>query len=91
MCHRAWLLPSFTESANAGQVFILALRLLESGGGAAWLLPNLSSASPALYYLQILMPELASLRIAVMEEGNRFLGQRIIPVNALSSGKEWAS
>lgn len=37
------------------------------------------------------MPELASLRIAVMEEGNKFLGHRIIPINALHSGKEWTS
>ncbi|XP_019581054.2 1-phosphatidylinositol 4,5-bisphosphate phosphodiesterase beta-2 [Rhinolophus sinicus] len=35
---------------------------------------------------KILMPELASLRVAVMEEGNKFLGQRIIPINALNSG-----
>ncbi|XP_047396999.1 1-phosphatidylinositol 4,5-bisphosphate phosphodiesterase beta-2 isoform X4 [Sciurus carolinensis] len=35
---------------------------------------------------KILMPELASLRVAVMEEGNKFLGHRIIPINALNSG-----
>lgn len=34
------------------------------------------------------MPELASLRVAVMEEGNKFLGHRIIPINALNSGKD---
>lgn len=34
------------------------------------------------------MPELASLRVAVMEEGGKFLGHRIIPINALNSGKE---
>lgn len=34
------------------------------------------------------MPELASLRIAVMEESGKFLGHRIIPINALHSGKE---
>lgn len=33
------------------------------------------------------MPELASLRVAVMEEGNKFLGHRIIPINTLNSGK----
>lgn len=32
------------------------------------------------------MPELASLRVAVMEEGNKFLGHRIIPISALNSG-----
>jgi hypothetical protein len=37
------------------------------------------------------MPELASLRVAVMEESNRFLGHRIIPINALNSGKEKGS
>nr|XP_023423239.1 1-phosphatidylinositol 4,5-bisphosphate phosphodiesterase beta-2 isoform X6 [Cavia porcellus] len=35
---------------------------------------------------KILVPELASLRVAVMEEGNKFLGHRIIPINALNSG-----
>ncbi|KAK1338921.1 hypothetical protein QTO34_019589 [Cnephaeus nilssonii] len=35
---------------------------------------------------KILMPELASLRVAVMEEGSKFLGHRIIPINALNSG-----
>ncbi|XP_019500399.1 PREDICTED: LOW QUALITY PROTEIN: 1-phosphatidylinositol 4,5-bisphosphate phosphodiesterase beta-2 [Hipposideros armiger] len=35
---------------------------------------------------KILMPELASLRVAVMEEGNKFLGQRIIPISALNCG-----
>lgn len=34
------------------------------------------------------MPELASLRVAVMEEGNKFLGHRIIPISALNSGKD---
>lgn len=60
-------------------------------GGAAWLPRVHSSAFPVLTSLQILMPELASLRIAVMEEGNKFLGHRIIPINALHSGKERAS
>lgn len=44
-------------------------------------------ACPVLNSLQILMPELASLRVAVMEEGNKFLGHRIIPISALNSGK----
>ncbi|XP_007938700.1 1-phosphatidylinositol 4,5-bisphosphate phosphodiesterase beta-2 [Orycteropus afer afer] len=35
---------------------------------------------------KIMMPELASLRVAVMEENNKFLGHRIIPINALNSG-----
>ncbi|XP_068961836.1 1-phosphatidylinositol 4,5-bisphosphate phosphodiesterase beta-2 [Petaurus breviceps papuanus] len=35
---------------------------------------------------KIMMPELASLRIAVLEEGGKFIGHRIIPVHALQSG-----
>ncbi|KAM6203151.1 1-phosphatidylinositol 4,5-bisphosphate phosphodiesterase beta-2 [Rhynchocyon petersi] len=35
---------------------------------------------------KIMMPELASLRVAVMEENSKFLGHRIIPINALNSG-----
>ncbi|KAM9201792.1 1-phosphatidylinositol 4,5-bisphosphate phosphodiesterase beta-2 isoform 4-T4 [Dugong dugon] len=35
---------------------------------------------------KIMMPELASLRVTVMEENSKFLGHRIIPVNALNSG-----
>lgn len=50
--------------------------------------PLPSPACPILNSPQILMPELASLRVAVMEEGNKFLGHRIIPVNALNSGKD---
>ncbi|XP_064148267.1 1-phosphatidylinositol 4,5-bisphosphate phosphodiesterase beta-2 isoform X3 [Loxodonta africana] len=34
---------------------------------------------------KIMIPELASLRVAVMEENNKFLGHRIIPINALNS------
>ncbi|KAL7992465.1 hypothetical protein Chor_016721 [Crotalus horridus] len=34
----------------------------------------------------ILMPELASLRIVVLEEGGKFIGHRIIPVTAVCSG-----
>ncbi|XP_051000336.1 1-phosphatidylinositol 4,5-bisphosphate phosphodiesterase beta-2 [Acomys russatus] len=53
--------------------------------------PTANSINPVwkedpFVFEKILMPELASLRIAVMEEGGRFLGHRIIPVNALSSG-----
>ncbi|XP_075386861.1 1-phosphatidylinositol 4,5-bisphosphate phosphodiesterase beta-2 isoform X2 [Tenrec ecaudatus] len=35
---------------------------------------------------KIMMPELASLRVAVMEENSKFLGHRILPINALNSG-----
>nr|XP_020042309.1 1-phosphatidylinositol 4,5-bisphosphate phosphodiesterase beta-2 [Castor canadensis] len=53
--------------------------------------PNTNSINPVwkeepFVFEKILMPELASLRVAVMEESNRFLGHRIIPINALNSG-----
>ncbi|XP_036042323.1 1-phosphatidylinositol 4,5-bisphosphate phosphodiesterase beta-2 isoform X3 [Onychomys torridus] len=53
--------------------------------------PTTNSINPVwkeepFVFEKILIPELASLRIAVMEEGNRFLGHRIIPINALHSG-----
>uniref|UniRef100_A0A4X1UQP1 1-phosphatidylinositol 4,5-bisphosphate phosphodiesterase n=1 Tax=Sus scrofa TaxID=9823 RepID=A0A4X1UQP1_PIG len=53
--------------------------------------PSTNSINPVwkeepFVFEKILMPELASLRVAVMEEGNKFLGHRIIPVNALNSG-----
>lgn len=53
--------------------------------------PNTNSINPVwkeepFVFEKILMPELASLRVAVLEEGNKFLGHRIIPVNALKSG-----
>ncbi|VFV23290.1 1-phosphatidylinositol--bisphosphate [Lynx pardinus] len=55
--------------------------------------PSANSINPVwkeepFVFEKILMPELASLRVAVMEEGNRFLGHRIIPINALNSGKD---
>uniref|UniRef100_A0A8C6QG01 1-phosphatidylinositol 4,5-bisphosphate phosphodiesterase n=1 Tax=Nannospalax galili TaxID=1026970 RepID=A0A8C6QG01_NANGA len=53
--------------------------------------PTTNSINPVwkeepFVFEKILMPELASLRVAVMEEGNKFLGHRIIPINALNSG-----
>lgn len=53
--------------------------------------PNANSINPVwkeepFVFEKILMPELASLRVAVMEEGGKFLGHRIIPINALNSG-----
>lgn len=39
-----------------------------------------------LCHEQILLPELASLRLVVHEESGKFLGHRIIPVDALLSG-----
>uniref|UniRef100_A0A2I3GNY6 Phosphoinositide phospholipase C n=1 Tax=Nomascus leucogenys TaxID=61853 RepID=A0A2I3GNY6_NOMLE len=53
--------------------------------------PSTNSINPVwkeepFIFEKILMPELASLRVAVMEEGNKFLGHRIIPINALNSG-----
>ncbi|XP_014390266.1 PREDICTED: 1-phosphatidylinositol 4,5-bisphosphate phosphodiesterase beta-2 isoform X2 [Myotis brandtii] len=53
--------------------------------------PTANSINPVwneepFVFEKILMPELASLRVAVMEEGSKFLGHRIIPINALNTG-----
>lgn len=40
-----------------------------------------------LYMLQVVLPTLASLRIAVFEEGGKFIGHRIIPVSAIRPGE----
>ncbi|XP_072480828.1 1-phosphatidylinositol 4,5-bisphosphate phosphodiesterase beta-2 isoform X3 [Notamacropus eugenii] len=55
------------------------------------LTPNANSINPVwkedpFVFEKIMMPELASLRIAVLEEGGKFIGHRIIPVHALQSG-----
>lgn len=36
---------------------------------------------------QVILPTLASLRIAAFEEGGKFIGHRIIPVSAIRPGK----
>ncbi|XP_063146033.1 1-phosphatidylinositol 4,5-bisphosphate phosphodiesterase beta-2 [Candoia aspera] len=53
--------------------------------------PNANSINPVwnedpFVFEKILMPELASLRIVVLEEGGKFIGHRIIPVTAVCSG-----
>ncbi|XP_033001029.1 1-phosphatidylinositol 4,5-bisphosphate phosphodiesterase beta-2 [Lacerta agilis] len=53
--------------------------------------PNANSINPvwkedAFVFEKILMPELASLRIVVWEEGGKFIGQRVIPITAVRSG-----
>ncbi|XP_028934111.1 1-phosphatidylinositol 4,5-bisphosphate phosphodiesterase beta-2 [Ornithorhynchus anatinus] len=55
------------------------------------LTPSANSINPVwneepFVFEKILMPELASLRVAVLEEGGKFIGHRIIPVNAVHSG-----
>ncbi|XP_063803585.1 1-phosphatidylinositol 4,5-bisphosphate phosphodiesterase beta-2 [Pseudophryne corroboree] len=35
---------------------------------------------------KILMPEMASLRVAAFEEGGKFIGHRVIPIDAIRSG-----
>ncbi|XP_016099747.1 1-phosphatidylinositol 4,5-bisphosphate phosphodiesterase beta-2 [Sinocyclocheilus grahami] len=39
-------------------------------------------------YLQVLLPEMAYLRLVVQEEGGKFLGHRIIPLDALQTEPE---
>ncbi|XP_044292722.1 1-phosphatidylinositol 4,5-bisphosphate phosphodiesterase beta-2 isoform X2 [Varanus komodoensis] len=55
------------------------------------LTPNANSINPmwkedAFVFEKILMPELASLRIAALEEGGKFIGHRIIPITAVCTG-----
>ncbi|NXQ62164.1 PLCB2 phosphodiesterase, partial [Anthoscopus minutus] len=40
----------------------------------------------AFVFEKIMMPELASLKIVAWEEGGKFIGQRIIPINAMHPG-----
>ncbi|KAM6954480.1 1-phosphatidylinositol 4,5-bisphosphate phosphodiesterase beta-1 [Aplochiton taeniatus] len=40
----------------------------------------------AVVFKKVVLPGLASLRIAVFEEGGKFIGHRIIPVNAIRPG-----
>lgn len=37
-------------------------------------------------FSQVVLPTLASIRIAVFEEGGKFIGHRIIPVSAIRPG-----
>lgn len=37
-------------------------------------------------FSQVILPTLASLRIAAFEEGGKFIGHRIIPVSAIRPG-----
>ncbi|XP_064420770.1 1-phosphatidylinositol 4,5-bisphosphate phosphodiesterase beta-2 [Latimeria chalumnae] len=53
--------------------------------------PSANSINPIwneepFVFEKILMPDLASLRLVALEEGGKFIGQRIIPVNAVRSG-----
>lgn len=41
----------------------------------------------AVWAPQVVLPTLASLRIAAFEEGGRFVGHRILPVSAIRSGE----
>ncbi|XP_067414267.1 1-phosphatidylinositol 4,5-bisphosphate phosphodiesterase beta-2 isoform X2 [Emydura macquarii macquarii] len=55
------------------------------------LTPSPNSINPvwkeeAFVFEKIMMPELASLRIVALEEGGKFIGQRIIPIIAVHSG-----
>lgn len=41
---------------------------------------------PYFVYYQVVLPSLAVLRIALYEEGGKFIGQRVLPVDGLSPG-----
>lgn len=52
-------------------------------GGVILALPH----SSTVWTPQVVLPTLASLRIAAFEEGGRFVGHRILPVSAIRSGE----
>lgn len=39
---------------------------------------------------QVVLPTLASMRISVFEDGGKFIGHRIIPVNAIRPGEAYS-
>ena len=41
---------------------------------------------PTVFYLQIVLPELAVLRFGVYDDNNKLLGQRILPFEDLQAG-----
>uniref|UniRef100_A0A3Q2VT98 Phosphoinositide phospholipase C n=1 Tax=Haplochromis burtoni TaxID=8153 RepID=A0A3Q2VT98_HAPBU len=45
----------------------------------------------AIVFKKVVLPTLASLRIAVFEEGGKFIGHRIIPVSAIRPGYHYIS
>lgn len=49
--------------------------------------PNQKNQRTLPFYPQVVLPTLASLRIAVFEEGGKFVGHRILPVSAIRSGE----
>uniref|UniRef100_A0A8C4WRH7 1-phosphatidylinositol 4,5-bisphosphate phosphodiesterase n=1 Tax=Gopherus evgoodei TaxID=1825980 RepID=A0A8C4WRH7_9SAUR len=60
-----------------------------SSQAQVWVVPLLwvpGAASNPPLLPQVVLPTLASLRIAVFEEGGKFVGHRILPVSAIRSG-----
>lgn len=45
------------------------------------------ASTPVSFSLQVVLPTLASLRIAVFEENGKFIGHRILPVSAVRPGQ----
>lgn len=52
-----------------------------------WMLCSLHKAEGLCDVEQILLPEMAYLRLVVQEEGGKFIGHRIIPLDALQTGE----
>lgn len=50
--------------------------------GAAFL----NSVKSTILHLQVILPDLAVLRIAVYDDNNRLIGQRILPLDGLQAG-----
>ncbi len=40
-----------------------------------------------VFFIQVILPNLAVLRIAAYEEGGKLIGHRVLPVHALNPGK----
>lgn len=53
----------------------------------SWMLCRLHKAEGLCDVEQILLPEMAYLRLVVQEEGGKFIGHRIIPLDSLQTGE----
>lgn len=50
--------------------------------------PNLQCIEFVMWCFQVVLPDLAVLRIAVFEETGKLIGQRILPLDGLQAGNE---
>lgn len=53
-----------------------------------WAICNIVRVNECLYFMgsQVILPDLAVLRIAVYDDNNKLIGQRILPLDGLQAG-----